>query len=192
MNTVLDTIVNLTLGSSKSASLSKKDYQDAIKYAVMGFVTAGSLHAASTLIQKRMDVAHELKHETTAMHHNPELTKRFVTLQTYAKLNKWAFQAALINVDSLLYLEDALLKKKIVPVYNDKLVAFSHFRVALMRLNSLALAIQNSMDQRHYVLVCLEIEEITKLLKKHVINILSLCSRFNVDDLIEQARTNLN
>lgn len=192
MNAIVDSFTNLMLTGSSSASLTKQDFQSAIKYAFMGFVTVGTIHATSTLIQKRVNIDKVLLFETTAMYIDPELTKRFVRVQTYINVNKWAYQSALINADSLLYLGEALGKKQISPVYNDKLVAFSHYRVCLIRLHALAQSVKDVMDQRHFVLICIEIDEIKKLLRRHVLFVLNLCAKFNVNDLIEQAHAELN
>jgi hypothetical protein len=115
------------------------------------------------------------------------LLRSFVQLQHYRDLNPWLFKMSMQNIDHLLYLADALRRGTVKPLRNDKVLAFSYFRVGLKRLAAFQALVRDKLGVDHAAAVHLTTAEIYKRAQIHLLDIFQLCSEFRPDDLRERA-----
>lgn len=122
-----------------------------------------------------------------SMNQDPTIRDAFINLQSYRSLNPWLFKMALQNVDQLLFLEHALLSGAAKAVRQDKAISWSYFRVALNRLGQFQFLIRKRMGSDHAMAAYMCVDKIYEQMRKHLLNILQLCSEFNPKDMIEKA-----
>ena len=158
-----------------------------LKYGIAGFVGFGVYSIAMQLAKRNINPEVEFQDPVESMNCDPIIRDAFINIQSYRELNPWLFKSALQNVDQLLFLEDALLSRKVRPVKSDKIIAFSYFRMGCNRLGQLQWLIKEKLSSEHALTFNLYVRKIYAQLQKHLLNILHLCSEFKPQHLIERA-----
>jgi len=158
-----------------------------LKYGIAGFVGFGVYSLAMQLAKRNINPEVEFQDPVESMNCDPIIRDAFINIQSYRELNPWLFKSALQNVDQLLFLEDALLSRKVRPVKSDKIIAFSYFRMGSNRLGQLQWLIKEKLSSEHALTFNLYARKIYAQLQKHLLNILHLCSEFKPQHLIERA-----
>lgn len=171
----------------KGIVLYPSDASTFLKYGIAGFVGFGVYSIAMQLAKRNINPEVEFQDPVESMNCDPIIRDAFINIQSYRELNPWLFKSALQNVDQLLFLEDALLSRKVRPVKSDKIIAFSYFRMGSNRLGQLQWLIKEKLSSEHALTFNLYVRKIYAQLQKHLLNILHLCSEFKPQHLIERA-----
>lgn len=182
-------------GTNKSAGdssgfrmiLYPDDAQKFLKWGTLGFVGLGLYQLFMTVAKRNINPSVEFKDPVESMNCDPIIRDSFVHIQSYRKLNPWLFKSALQNADKLLFLEDALLSQKAFPVRNDKVSAWTYFRLSVNRLNQFQYLVRERMGNEHGLAVNIFVRKVYDQLQKHVLNVFHLCSEFKPENLIARA-----
>ena len=173
--------------TSNSIQFQKKDASQVLRWGMVGFAVFGAYNMSSTILRRQIDPSGELVDECGSLHNDPTLCKLLIDLQHYRSLNPWLFSTAILNIDTLILLENGLVTGYIDPARNDKVIAFTHYKVAVDRLNMLLYEIKTKLGNDHGLLAHNLINDIYKNLRKRFLNILHLCSQYNPQSLIRRA-----
>jgi len=163
------------------------DAKKFLKWGALGFIGLGAYQLFMTVAKRNINPSVEFTDPVESMNHDPIIRDSFIHIQPYRKLNPWLYKSALQNVDQLLFLENALLSQEVSPVRNDKVAAWSHFRMGVNRLNQFQFLVRERMGNDHGMAVNLFVRKIYDQMKKHALNILHLCSEFKPENLIARA-----
>lgn len=174
--------------SDSSISLEKSDLKHFMTWGAIGFLCLGTYKMSTRIVNKSISPSANLIDETESLHVDAKICEAFTNLQEYRDLNPWLFKTGIQNVDHLLFLEQILLNGESDPVPNDKVIAFSHFRMALHRLNSFQKLVSEQLGNEHGLAVQIYIESIYEQLQKHLLNIFHMCSQFDPSSLISRAK----
>jgi hypothetical protein len=177
------------LGMISNIQLYPEDVRKIASWGLMGFVSAGLYYVATAVSRRNINPCCALKDPCESLNADPIIRDAFIHLQEYRELDPWLFKTALQNVDQLLFLEQALLSKKIEPVRSDKVQAFSHFRVGVNRLNQFQFLIKDKMNSEHAFAANIFVQKIYQQLQTHFINVLHMCTSANPMNLIARAKT---
>ena len=191
---LLEPLVNGTTSDEETRNnkFYRKDAVDFIKWGSIGFVGMGVYQLGLRLSKRGIKSTVDLVDRADSLGSNPIILDAFVNLQSYRSLDPWLFRTALQNVDHLLFLENALMSKRIIPARNDKAIAFSHFRMSVIRLNQFQFRVKDKLGNAHAMAVNMYVKKIYKELQKHLLNILHFCSQFNPGDLIARAQNEID
>jgi len=173
--------------SHNSIQFQKKDAAQFVRWGMIGFTIFGAYQMSSTILKRQIDPSGELIDECGSLHNDPQLCAHFIDLQHYRALNPWLFSTAILNADTLVLLENGLVTGFITPARNDKIIAFTHFKVAVERLNMLLSIIKEKMGVDHGMLAHVLVNDIYKNLRKRFLNILHMCTQYNPESLIRRA-----
>ena len=184
--TVLDAMKCL-----KNGNFDKDDIKHFLRWGAIGFVALGTYKLSTQVVTKNISASAELKDMTESIHLDPKLCQAFIQLQAYRKLNPWLFRTSLQNADHLLFLESVLLDGDVIPVKNDKIIAYTHFKMSVTRLTKFNDEIFAALGSAHGLAVNMHTKIISSQLQKHLMNILHVCSQFKPHQLIEQALNEL-
>ena len=187
---------NMMASSSKTsdkdntpkAVLYKQDAMDFMKWGLVGFVGLGVYTLGMKVAKRNIDPSVELHDRADSFNLDPVIRDSFINIQPYRKLNTWLFKMSVYNTDHLLFLENALLTKTALPTHNDKVLAFSYFRMALSRLNQFQILVRETLGNEHAMAVNMFVEKIYGQLQKHLLNVLHICSEFKPANLIARAQ----
>lgn len=177
--------------SSSKAKLQPGDTNDILKWGILGFVGAGAYQLAQRLNLRSIDQCVDLKDRVEAFNMDPVILDSFLRIQPYRPLNPWGFSMAVRNTDYLLFLENALLKGDVAPVRNDRVLAFSYFRVAVTRLNMIQHEVKSKMSNEHALAMNIYVKKIYQQLRKHLLNVLHLCSTFKPEHMLQRAEADV-
>lgn len=180
--TVLD-----ALRCIKSGQIDSEDVQHFFRWGAIGFLSLGVYKLSTQIVGKNILASSQLTDMTESIHLDPKLCNAFVQLQGYRKLNPWLFRTSLQNADHLLFLENILIQGNAIPVRNDKIIAFTHFRMCLTRMNEFVTRIKAKMGNGHGLAAKLYMDVAIDQMKKHLLNVLHECSKFKPQDLISRA-----
>ena len=71
---------------------------------------------------------------------------------------------------------------------NDKTLAYTYFRICVMRLNKFQMLVKNQLGPKHGTLANITVELMYTQLKKHFMNIMHICSDFRPEQMIKSAK----
>jgi hypothetical protein len=168
--------------------LYKNDINDFMKWGAIGFLGMGIYQLGMRVAKRNINPCVELKDRADSLNHDPIVRDSFINIQSYRDLNPWLFRTALQNVDHLLFLENALLTKSVSPTHNDKVISFSYFRMAVIRLNMLQILVKEELGNDHAMAVNIFVQKIYGQIQKHFLNVLHICSEFKPNNLIARAK----
>jgi hypothetical protein len=168
--------------------LQQTDVADFVKWGAIGAVSMGVYQLGMKVAQRKINPCVDLKDRGDSLNHDPIIRDAFINLQKYRELNIWLFKTALQNVDHLLFLEYALLSKSVSPTHTDKSIAFSYFRMAVIRLNMLQLLVKEHLGNDHGMAVNIFVKQVYTQIQKHFLNVLHICSEFKPSNLIARAQ----
>lgn len=178
--------------SKQAVSSFLKFYPDDTKrflqWGALGFLGLGAYQMFMTLAKRNINPCCELKDRTESLNNDPMIRDAFIHMQNYRELNPWLFKSALQNTDQLLFLEDALVSEKTVPVRKDKELAFTYFRMAVQRLNQFQMLVREELGNEQGMCVNIFVKKIYEQLQKHLLNTFHMCSRFKPENLIVRAQ----
>jgi len=164
------------------------DAQKFAKWAVLGGMGIGLYQMGMVLSRRNTNPCIELIDKPEAMNYDPTIRDSFIHLQTYRELNPWLFSAALMNVDQLLFLTQALMNKQVPPERNDKVIAFTNFRMASIRLNMFQMLVREKLNNDQGLVAHIYVDQIYKQIQKHLLNVFHLCSSFNPKHVLQRAK----
>jgi len=173
-------------------TLYASDVKQLVGYGLLGFLGFAGYHMVQTIAKRQINACADFIDPVESMNADPTIRDALLTLQNYRKLNPWLFRSAVQNIDQLLFLESALLAGDIKPVKNDKVAAFSAFRVGLNRLGQFQQLIKEKMGTEHAMAANLYVRKIYDNMQTHILNILHMCSDFKPEHLIERAPLEIN
>lgn len=168
------------------------DWYAFLKYGAIGFVGFGAYQVGTRMIKRDLDAAVDFVIPVECVPQDRILCSAFVDLQEYIRVNEWLFKCALVNCDHLMFLERALLQGSITPTRNDKVIAFSHFRLAATRLKMFQISVHEKLGASHAALVNILIRRIYGQLQIHFTNVLHVCKQFHPDQLLKEARRDID
>jgi hypothetical protein len=168
--------------------LYKNDVGDFVKWGAIGFLGMGIYQLGMRVAKRNINPCIELEDRADSLNLDPLIRDSFINIQSYRKLDPWLFKSAIQNVDHLLFLENALLNKSIVATRNDKVISFSYFRMAVIRLNTFQMCVKEKLGNDHAMAVNIFVKKIYKQIQKHFLNILHMCSEFKPGNLILRAK----
>ena len=174
-------------GSGLNMIFYPEDAKRFLKWGALGFVGLGVYQMFMTVAKRNINPSVEFEDPVESMNCDPIIRDAFIHIQPYRKLNPWLYKTALQNADQLLFLENVLLSQEASAQRNDKVCAWSHFRMAVNRLNQFQFLVRERMGNDHGMAVNIFVKKIYEQLKKHVLNVLHLCSDFRPDRLIARA-----
>jgi len=182
----------LTGGGTKKGTGMKmmvypQDAKDFIKWGAIGFLGFGGYQLFMNIAKRNINPSVDFVDPVESMNCDPIIRDCFINIQPYRKLNPWLFKTALQNVDQLLFLENALLSQEVHPVRNDKVSAWTYFRMGVNRLNQFQFLVRERMGNEHGLAVNIFVKKIYEQMKKHALNVLHLCSEFKPEHLIARA-----
>ena len=163
------------------------DAKKFMQWGAVGFMSMGLYQMFMTLRKRNVNACVDFKDPVESMNHNPIIRDAMLQLQSYRELNPWMFKSALQNIDQLLFLEAALMSDTVKPLKNDKIIAWSNFRIGINRLSQFQYIIRKQMGNEHAMVVDIFIKQIYSQMQKHLLNILHLCAQFKPDNLIARA-----
>jgi hypothetical protein len=173
---------------NKFCKLYPKDTEDFIKYGTIGFIGLGMYQLFHKMKKRQIKPTVVLKDKAECIGNDVKILEALVILQSYRQVDTHLFKMAVRNIDRLLYLEHALqTDPDITPSTQDKVRAFSNFKIAINRLQELAFLIRNKMGNAHACVVKSQLEIIKSRLDIHMTHIFKLCSTFNPSRLIREA-----
>lgn len=140
-----------------------------------------------TWVKRNIDPSCEFVDQVMAMNQDSIIRDCFMNIQVYRRINPWLFKTALQNADSLLFLEQALGQPDVTPNRKDKAIAWSHFRMAVNRLNQFQSAVREKMGNDHALASYIYVKKIYSQLQKHFVNVLHMCSQFRPERLLKRA-----
>ncbi len=184
----LATNVGTTKTKSKpGVTLYANDIKQFLGYGLLGFLGFAGYQMVQTISKRQINACADFIDPVESMNCDATIRDALLTLQNYRKLNPWLFRSAVQNIDQLLFLENALLSGDIKPVKNDKVAAFSAFRVGLNRLGQFQQLIKERMGTEHAMAAHLYVRKIYENMQIHIVNILHMCSDFKPENLIARA-----
>ncbi len=154
-----------------------------------GFIAYQMMH---TTVRRNIDPSSELQDPTECLNMDPAIRDAFINLQEFRACNDWLFRTALRNCDSLLFKEKTILDKTIVPNENDKVIAFTYFRVACNKLKMFQASVQEKMGNYHALVVQQLTTIIFRRANEHLIFIINSCSQSKSIDMLSKARADLS
>ncbi len=163
------------------------DAKNAVQVGLLGFVAFSAYNLFTVFMKRNINPSVDFIDPVESMNCDPIIREAFIIIQNYRKLDPALFKAAVLNVDQLLFLENAMISQQIKPVYNDKILAWTHFRMGVNRLAELQAVIKDTMGNDHALAANMYIKKIYAQMQKHLLNVLHLCSEFNPKRLIERA-----
>lgn len=169
----------------------RKDIRDFVTWGMVGFVGLGMYKVGTRICRRNEDPCCDLIDSCVSLNSSPAIRDAFIEIQTYRSLNPWLFKLSLQNIDHLLYLESSMLSGSISPVRSDKALAFSFFRMAVVRLNMFQLAVKESLGKDHALVVNIHIKDIYTTIQKHLLNVLHMCSQFKPHNLKARAEAEI-
>ena len=165
----------------------KSDVNDFVRWGAVGFVAMGLYQLGLKMNKRNISKSAELKVRTEAMDCDPIILEALINIQHYKDLAPWFFEPAVTNIDRLLFLENAMLKKDIIPMSKDKSIAFIYFKVGLNRLNEFQYIVKEEMGNDHGATVNIYVKKIYEQIQKHFINCLHMCGNFKPENFIKRA-----
>lgn len=175
-------------GLSKYFKFYPEDGKRFLQWGALGFLGLGAYQLFMTMAKRNINPCCELKDRVESLNNDPMIRDAFIHLQEYRELDPWAFKMALQNTDRLLFLEEALVSGRVPPVRNDKVLAFSSFRIAVQRLTIFQFTVRDKLGNDHGMCASIFTKKIYEQLQKHLLNVLHICSRFKPEDLIARAK----
>lgn len=173
--------------NANGAKFYDSDITDFMRWGSVGFIAMGLYQMGLKLCTRSINPSSELKVKTESLNSDTVIRDALINIQRYRELVPWLFDGAVLNIDKLLFLENALRDKVILPNRKDKAIAFTYFRVGLNRLNEFQWTVKSQMGNEHGLAVNLYVQKVYKQLQKHFLNCLALTGEFKVDDYIERA-----
>lgn len=177
--------------SMNSVNTREKDVYTFLKYGAIGFVGMGVYKVGTKMIKRDLDPSVEFEIPVESVQRDRVLTKAFLDLQEYKGVNEWLFRCAILNCDHLMFLEQVLMQGDVTPVRNDKVIAFSHFKLASTRLKMLQISVHEKIGAHHAALVGVLIKKIYSQMQIHFTNILHMCKDFKPENLLKEARKDI-
>ena len=167
--------------------LYQNDAKDFVKWGAIGFLGMGIYQLGIRVAKRNINPCVELKDRADSLNLDPIIRDSFINMQSYRELNPWMFKTSIQNVDHLLFLENVLLNKTVHPTRNDKVIAFSYFRMSLIRLNMFQLLVKEKLGNDHAMAVNIFVKKIYTQIQKHFLNVLHICSEFKPGNLVARA-----
>lgn len=165
--------------------MDKADVRTAFKCGTLGLTALAGLYAVKHV--KRSEVVEKLTDPSERLHFDPIVHQNLCKLQAYRELEPELFSKIVSGCDHLIFLEHGLISKTIVPTQNDRYVAFVHFYAAVNGMNVFQRLVLQDLGNEHGKCASVLSEQIYAQLIKHVMNVLHMCSDFNIDNLLLRA-----
>jgi hypothetical protein len=168
--------------------VASSDVSNALKTGAVGFASLFGTEMVYRMMKRKIDPCVEIKFPTEAIQYDAGIREAFVKLQHYAELSPYLFKTALNNIDSLLFLERALMLKEIHPKpLRDKQLAFANISVCASRLQCFQQLIKHHLGAHHAFVANIYVKQIYERARVHVLNVFHLCDAVNTSQLLAEA-----
>ena len=168
--------------------LQPQDLTKFVQLGALGFMGFGAYGVLQSLAHRTRFPEAQLVDDTESLTADPVVLKAFVQLQNYRRLSIHLYKSSLMHVDQLLFLEGALRNQDIEPRIDDKAEAFTHFRIAVKRLQEFCFLVKKRLGNEHFVAVQLLVQSIYDQLQKHLENVFYFCGQYDPQRFINKAK----
>jgi hypothetical protein len=179
--------------SSNSSSASKGDVLELLKWGTVGFAALGASQAVGKYYKDSQspEVGTRFRDDVEFLPSDQAMSRDLLKLQEYRDINTPAFRSIVQNLDRIWGMEFALKNDSLIPKNKEKMVLFTHFKVAMSRLKKFQQLVKTELGTDHGLLVNTLAKRIYFRSQQHVFNCLRLCAEFQPTKLIERAQQDI-
>lgn len=175
------------MAKPKDWTLGQNEKEQIVKMGAVGALLFSGYQFLMVNTTSNLEKQKQIQQPVESLHVDGRITDALLGLQKYKELETYLFTTSVSHIDSLLFLEQQLLRETITPTANDRAMAFHHFRVAINRLQKFHQVIYERLDAPNAVVAAQFIKQIYDRLQEHYRNIYTLCSNVKAHHILQRA-----